>query len=57
MFTSGLTKSTKEFRVIGVEGESMYLILNYAYTYGVILTEASVQALFTAATVFQIPCI
>lgn len=33
MFTSGLTESTqKEVRIIGVEAESMDLVLNYAYT-------------------------
>ncbi|XP_043933897.1 kelch repeat and BTB domain-containing protein 8 [Protopterus annectens] len=56
MFTSGLTESTqKEVRIVGVEEESMHLVLNYAYTSRVILTEANVQALFTAASIFQIP--
>nr|XP_010588475.2 kelch repeat and BTB domain-containing protein 8 [Loxodonta africana] len=58
MFTSGLTESTqKEVRIVGVEAESMDLVLNYAYTSRVILTEANVQALFTAASIFQIPSI
>lgn len=33
----------------------MDLVLNYAYTSRVVLTEANVQALFTAASIFQIP--
>lgn len=58
MFTSGLTESTqKEVRIVGVEAESMDLVLNYAYTSKVVLTEANVQALFTAASIFQIPSI
>ncbi|XP_028575282.1 kelch repeat and BTB domain-containing protein 8 isoform X1 [Podarcis muralis] len=58
MFTSGLTESTqKEVRIVGVEAESMHLVLNYAYTSRVTLTEANVQALFTAASIFQIPSI
>ncbi|XP_009089406.1 kelch repeat and BTB domain-containing protein 8 [Cinclus cinclus] len=58
MFTSGLTESTqKEVRIVGVEAESMHLVLNYAYTSRVVLTEANVQALFTAASIFQIPSI
>ncbi|XP_051836438.1 kelch repeat and BTB domain-containing protein 8 [Antechinus flavipes] len=58
MFTSGLTESTqKEVRIVGVEAESMNLVLNYAYTSRVVLTEANVQALFTAASIFQIPSI
>ncbi|KAM6300860.1 LOW QUALITY PROTEIN: kelch repeat and BTB domain-containing protein 8 [Aegotheles albertisi] len=58
MFTSGLTESTqKEVRIVGVEAESMHLVLNYAYTSRVMLTEANVQALFTAASIFQIPSI
>lgn len=58
MFTSGLTESTqKEVRIVGVEAESMDLVLNYAYTSRVVLTEANVQALFTAASIFQIPSI
>lgn len=53
MFTSGLTDSTqKEVRIIGVEAESMDLVLNYAYTSRVVLTEANVQALFTTASIF-----
>ncbi|XP_018116976.1 kelch repeat and BTB domain-containing protein 8 isoform X1 [Xenopus laevis] len=56
MFTSGLTESTqKEVRLFGIEAESMQLVLNYAYTSRVQLTEANVQALFTAASIFQIP--
>ncbi|XP_075430388.1 kelch repeat and BTB domain-containing protein 8 isoform X1 [Ascaphus truei] len=56
MFTSGLTESTqKEVRIVGIEAESMQLVLNYAYTSRVQLTEANVQALFTAASIFQIP--
>lgn len=58
MFTSGLTESTqKEVRIVGVEAESMHLVLNYAYTSKITLTEANVQALFTAASIFQIPSI
>lgn len=58
MFTSGLTESTqKEVPIVGVEAESMDLVLNYAYTSRVVLTEANVQALFTAASIFQIPSI
>ncbi|XP_029456912.1 kelch repeat and BTB domain-containing protein 8 isoform X2 [Rhinatrema bivittatum] len=56
MFTSGLTESTqKEVQLVGVEAESMHLVLNYAYTSRVVLTEVNVQALFTAASIFQIP--
>ncbi|XP_006002098.1 kelch repeat and BTB domain-containing protein 8 isoform X2 [Latimeria chalumnae] len=56
MFTSGLTESTqKEVRILGVEAESMHLVLDYAYTSKVLLTEVNVQALFTAASIFQIP--
>ncbi|XP_068107871.1 kelch repeat and BTB domain-containing protein 8 isoform X2 [Hyperolius riggenbachi] len=56
MFTSGLTESTKkEVRIMGIEAESMQLVLNYAYTSRVQLTEANVQALFTASSIFQIP--
>ncbi|XP_072276894.1 kelch repeat and BTB domain-containing protein 8 [Pyxicephalus adspersus] len=55
MFTSGLTESTKkEVRIVGIEEESMQIVLNYAYTSRVQLTEANVQALFTAASIFQI---
>ena len=58
MFTSGLTESTqKEVRIIGVEAESMDLVLNYAYTSRVVLTGANVQALFTTASISQIPSI
>ncbi|XP_005860863.1 PREDICTED: kelch repeat and BTB domain-containing protein 8 isoform X3 [Myotis brandtii] len=58
MFTSGLTESSqKEVRIVGVEAESMELVLKYAYTSRVVLTEANVQALFTAASIFQIPSI
>ncbi|XP_075406025.1 kelch repeat and BTB domain-containing protein 8 isoform X1 [Tenrec ecaudatus] len=58
MFTSGLTESTqKEVRIVGVEPESMGSVLNYAYTSRVVLTEANVQALFTAASIFQIASI
>ncbi|XP_069592655.1 kelch repeat and BTB domain-containing protein 8 [Ranitomeya imitator] len=56
MFTSGLTESTqKEVRLVGIDADSMQLVLNYAYTSRVQLTEANVQALFTAASIFQIP--
>ncbi|XP_078517611.1 kelch repeat and BTB domain-containing protein 8 [Lissotriton helveticus] len=56
MFTSGLTESTqKEVRIVGVDADSMHLVLDYAYTSRVALTEANVQALFTAASIFQIP--
>ncbi|XP_028680871.1 kelch repeat and BTB domain-containing protein 8 [Erpetoichthys calabaricus] len=56
MFTSGLTETTqKEVRIVGVDAESMHLILDYAYTSRVTLSEANVQALFTAASIFQIP--
>ncbi|MGH0150438.1 UNVERIFIED_CONTAM: hypothetical protein FKN15_018687 [Acipenser sinensis] len=56
MFTSGLTESTqKEVRIVGVEAESMHLVLDYAYTSKVTLSETNVQALFTAASIFQIP--
>ncbi|XP_075039505.1 kelch repeat and BTB domain-containing protein 8 [Mixophyes fleayi] len=56
MFTSGLTESTqKEVRLVGIDAESMQLVLNYAYTSKVQLTENNVQALFTAASIFQIP--
>uniref|UniRef100_A0A8C5R6X6 Kelch repeat and BTB domain containing 8 n=1 Tax=Leptobrachium leishanense TaxID=445787 RepID=A0A8C5R6X6_9ANUR len=55
MFTSGLTESSqKEVRLVGIEAESMQLVLNYAYTSHTRLTEANVQALFTAASIFQI---
>ncbi|KAM8930782.1 kelch repeat and BTB domain-containing protein 8 [Pelodytes ibericus] len=58
MFTSGLTESTqKEVRLLGVDPESMQLILNYAYTSSVVLTEANVQSLFSAASLFQISCL
>ncbi|XP_053576665.1 kelch repeat and BTB domain-containing protein 8 [Bombina bombina] len=56
MFTSGLTESTQEVvKLVGIEAESMQLVLNYAYTSRVQLTEANVQALFTASSIFQIP--
>lgn len=58
MFTSGLTESSqREVRLIGVESESMHLVLDYAYTSRVILSESNVQALFTAASIFQIPAL
>ncbi|KAL0181526.1 hypothetical protein M9458_023932, partial [Cirrhinus mrigala] len=49
MFTSGLTESSQR--------ESMHLVLDYAYTSRVTLTESNVQALFTAASIFQIPAL
>ncbi|KAM3914599.1 kelch repeat and BTB domain-containing protein 8 [Leptodactylus fuscus] len=56
MFTSGLTECTrKEVRLVGIDADSMQLVLNYAYTSRIQLTEANVQALFTASTIFQIP--
>ncbi|XP_060691187.1 kelch repeat and BTB domain-containing protein 8 isoform X3 [Hemiscyllium ocellatum] len=56
MFTSGLTESTqKKVRIVGVEDDAMRLVLDYAYTSRVSLTEVNVQALFTAASIFQIP--
>ncbi|XP_041047397.1 kelch repeat and BTB domain-containing protein 8 isoform X2 [Carcharodon carcharias] len=56
MFTSGLTESTqKKVRIVGVEDDAMRLVLDYAYTSRVSLTEVNVQALFTAASLFQIP--
>ncbi|XP_028855221.1 kelch repeat and BTB domain-containing protein 8 isoform X1 [Denticeps clupeoides] len=58
MFTSGLTESSqREVRIVGVEHESMHLVLDYAYTSRVTLTESNVQALFTAASIFQIPAL
>uniref|UniRef100_A0A8C9WRF9 Kelch repeat and BTB (POZ) domain containing 8 n=1 Tax=Scleropages formosus TaxID=113540 RepID=A0A8C9WRF9_SCLFO len=58
MFTSGLTESTqREIRIVGVESESMNLVLEYAYTSRVVLSESNVQALFTAASIFQIPAL
>ncbi|KTG41785.1 hypothetical protein cypCar_00003217 [Cyprinus carpio] len=58
MFTSGLTESSqREVRIVGVESESMHLVLDYAYTSRVTLTESNVQALFTAASIFQIPAL
>ena len=47
----------REVRIIGVESEAMDLVLNYAYTSRVVLTEANVQALFTTASIFQISSI
>ncbi|XP_051874642.1 kelch repeat and BTB domain-containing protein 8 isoform X1 [Pristis pectinata] len=56
MFTSGLTESTqKRVRIVGVEEDAMRLVLDYAYTSRILLTEVNVQALFTAASLFQIP--
>lgn len=58
MFTSGLTESSqREVRIVGVESESMQLVLDYAYTSRVMLSESNVQALFTAASIFQIPAL
>lgn len=58
MFTSGLTESSQsEVRIVGVESESMHLVLDYAYTSRVTLSESNVQALFTAASIFQIPAL
>ncbi|XP_027011649.1 kelch repeat and BTB domain-containing protein 8 isoform X2 [Tachysurus fulvidraco] len=58
MFTSGLTEtSQREVRIVGVESESMSLVLDYAYTSRVALSEHNVQALFTAASLFQIPAL
>ncbi|XP_046881871.1 kelch repeat and BTB domain-containing protein 8 [Hypomesus transpacificus] len=58
MFTSGLTESSqREVRIVGVESESMQLVLDYAYTSRVTLSESNVQALFTAASIFQIPAL
>ena len=58
MFTSGLTESSqREVRIVGVESESMHLVLDYAYTSRVALSECNVQALFTAASIFQIPAL
>ncbi|KAG7493606.1 kelch repeat and BTB domain-containing protein 8 [Solea senegalensis] len=58
MFTSGLTESSqREVRIVGVESESMHLVLDYAYTSRVTLSESNVQALFTAASIFQIPAL
>ncbi|XP_023649747.1 kelch repeat and BTB domain-containing protein 8 isoform X1 [Paramormyrops kingsleyae] len=58
MFTSGLTESSqREVRIVGVESESMRLVLDYAYTSRVMLSESNVQALFTAASIFQIPAL
>ncbi len=58
MFTSGLTESSqREVRIVGVESESMHLVLDYAYTSRVTLTESNVQALFTATSIFQIPAL
>lgn len=58
MFTSGLTESNqREVRIVGVESESMHLVLDYAYTSRVTLSESNVQALFTAASIFQIPAL
>uniref|UniRef100_A0A8C6PUH1 Kelch repeat and BTB domain containing 8 n=1 Tax=Nothobranchius furzeri TaxID=105023 RepID=A0A8C6PUH1_NOTFU len=58
MFTSGLTESSqREVRIVGVESESMHLVLDYAYTSKVTLSESNVQALFTAASIFQIPAL
>ncbi|CAH2312966.1 kelch repeat and BTB domain-containing 8 isoform X1, partial [Pelobates cultripes] len=55
MFTSGLTETTKkEVQLVGIEAESMQLVLNYAYTSRVQITEGNVQALFTATSIFQI---
>ncbi|XP_078270659.1 kelch repeat and BTB domain-containing protein 8 isoform X2 [Rhinoraja longicauda] len=56
MFTSGLTESTqRRVRIVGVEEDAMRLVLDYAYTSRILLTEVNVQALFTAASLFQIP--
>ncbi|KAL4655927.1 kelch repeat and BTB domain-containing protein 8-like [Arapaima gigas] len=56
MFTSGLTESSQtEVRIVGIDSESMHLVLDYAYTSRVTLSECNVQALFTAASIFQIP--
>lgn len=58
MFTSGLTESNqREVRIVGVDSESMHLVLDYAYTSRVTLSESNVQALFTAASIFQIPAL
>jgi kelch repeat/BTB domain-containing protein 8 len=58
MFTSGLTECNQpEVRIVGVESESMNLVLDYAYTSRVTLSESNVQALFTAASIFQIPAL
>ncbi|XP_061076720.1 kelch repeat and BTB domain-containing protein 8 [Conger conger] len=58
MFTSGLTESSqREVHIVGVESESMHLVLDYAYTSRVTLSESNVQALFTAASIFQIPAL
>ena len=58
MFTSGLTESSqREVRIVGVESESIQLVLDYAYTSRVTLSESNVQALFTAASIFQIPAL
>ncbi|KAM4652773.1 kelch repeat and BTB domain-containing protein 8 isoform 2-T2 [Discoglossus pictus] len=55
MFTSGLTESTQEeIRLIGIEAESMQMVLNYAYTSRIELTEVNVQAVFTTSSIFQI---
>lgn len=35
----------------------MHLVLDYAYTSRVTLSESNVQALFTAASIFQIPAL
>ncbi|MBN3323398.1 KBTB8 protein, partial [Atractosteus spatula] len=56
MFTSGLTESTqRKIKILGIESESMHLVLEYAYTSKVTLSESNVQALFTAASIFHIP--
>lgn len=58
MFTSGLTESSqRKVRIVGVESESMHLVLDYAYTSKITLSESNVQALFTAASIFQIPAL
>lgn len=58
MFTSGLTESNqREVRIVGVDSESMNLVLDYAYTSRVMLSESNIQALFTAASIFQIPAL
>uniref|UniRef100_A0A8C9T993 Kelch repeat and BTB (POZ) domain containing 8 n=1 Tax=Scleropages formosus TaxID=113540 RepID=A0A8C9T993_SCLFO len=58
MFTSGLTESSqREVRIVGIDSEAMHLVLDYAYTSRVTLSECNVQALFTAASIFQIPAL
>uniref|UniRef100_UPI00358FAF81 kelch repeat and BTB domain-containing protein 8 isoform X2 n=1 Tax=Myxine glutinosa TaxID=7769 RepID=UPI00358FAF81 len=55
MFTNGLRESCQqEVQLCGVEEEAMQLVLDFAYTSRAELTTENVQAVFTAASLFQV---